>query len=212
MATETVTVPIFPLPNLVFFPETLLPLHIFEPRYKTMIADVLAGDRQLGIVQLRPGWDKDYYGTPPVYKHLTVGAVIRDNRLADGRYDVLVRGVRRVRIKSEAMRGPYRVAEVEPLQEYLPEDKIEEAAEDFARLRRLFDRVVETLPEAFAEVRPASWDDPPPGVLADLLAHTFMDNAYDKQCVLGEPDIARRLRLVTIHVRTLVQQKGSRPA
>jgi Lon protease-like protein len=92
MATETVTVPIFPLPNLVFFPETLLPLHIFEPRYKTMIADVLAGDRQLGIVQLRPGWDKDYYGTPPVYKHLTVGTVIRDNRLADGRYDVLVRG------------------------------------------------------------------------------------------------------------------------
>jgi Lon protease-like protein len=212
MATEIFTVPIFPLPNLVFFPETILPLHVFEPRYKAMIADVLAGDRQLGIVQLRPGWDKDYYGNPPVYKYLTVGEVIKDRQLGDGRYDILVRGRRRARIRGEAMCGLYRVAEVETLEEYLPEAKIEEAAEDFLRLRRLFAQVVEALPEAFADLRPESWEEPSPGVVADLLAHTFMDSAYDKQSILSELDVARRLRLVAIHMRPPVQPKGSRPA
>ncbi|MBV9497422.1 MAG: LON peptidase substrate-binding domain-containing protein, partial [Acidobacteria bacterium] len=61
------SLPLFPLPNLVFFPNTRLPLHIFEPRYREMIADALDSDQRFGIVLLRPGWQDDYYGAPAVH-------------------------------------------------------------------------------------------------------------------------------------------------
>ena len=61
------TIPIFPLPNVVLFPNVFLPLHIFEPRYRAMVADALKGDRMIGMVLLRPGWEGDYEGRPPVY-------------------------------------------------------------------------------------------------------------------------------------------------
>jgi Lon protease-like protein len=60
-------IPIFPLPNVVLFPNVFLPLHIFEPRYKEMVADALAGDRIIGMALLRPGWEGDYEGRPPIY-------------------------------------------------------------------------------------------------------------------------------------------------
>jgi len=59
-------IPMFPLPSVVFFPHTLLPLHIFEARYRQMLADCLAGERRLAVVLLKPGWEADYYGCPPV--------------------------------------------------------------------------------------------------------------------------------------------------
>ena len=59
--------PLFPLPNLVFFPQTRLPLHIFEPRYRQMVADAVASDQRFGIVLLRPGWETDYFGAPAIH-------------------------------------------------------------------------------------------------------------------------------------------------
>ena len=59
--------PLFPLPNVVLFPNVFLPLHIFEPRYREMVADAIAGDRMIGMVLLRPGWENNYEGRPPVY-------------------------------------------------------------------------------------------------------------------------------------------------
>src|SRR5687768_12707370 len=100
MTAHSVTIPIFPLPDLVFFPGTLLPLHIFEPRYKRMISDLLADGRLLGVVQLRPGWDKDYYGNPAVYKVMGVGELVEHRRHADGRYDILLEGKFRGLIRS----------------------------------------------------------------------------------------------------------------
>ena len=61
------TIPIFPLPNAVLFPNVFLPLHIFEPRYREMVADALQGDRIIGMVLLRPGWEADYDGRPAIY-------------------------------------------------------------------------------------------------------------------------------------------------
>ena len=61
------SLPIFPLPSVVLFPNVFLPLHIFEPRYRQMVTDSLAGDRIIGMVTLRPGADEDYDGTPPIY-------------------------------------------------------------------------------------------------------------------------------------------------
>src|SRR5439155_576777 len=60
------SVPLFPLPNVVLFPRAVLPLHIFEERYKEMTAEALAGDRQVAMALLKPGWEKDYYHRPVI--------------------------------------------------------------------------------------------------------------------------------------------------
>jgi Lon protease-like protein len=106
------TLPLFPLPNLVFFPNTRLPLHIFEPRYRQMVADALDSDQRFGIVLLRPGWQDDYYGAPAVHTLGTLGTIEQAVPLDDGRYNILVRGDVRVRILSEESRVPYRMARV----------------------------------------------------------------------------------------------------
>ena len=104
--------PLFPLPNLVFFPETRLPLHVFEPRYRQLVADVIARDQRFGIVLLRPGWESDYFGAPPVYACGTMGRIEQTVPLDDGRYNIVVSGEMRFRIVSEVSREPYRTARV----------------------------------------------------------------------------------------------------
>jgi Lon protease-like protein len=104
--------PLFPLPNLVFFPRTRLPLHVFEQRYRKMVTDAVAADQRFGIVLLRPGWEADYFGTPPIYACGTVGQIEQAVPLEDGRYNILVRGEVRFRVVGEVSREPYRTARV----------------------------------------------------------------------------------------------------
>jgi Lon protease-like protein len=104
--------PLFPLPNLVFFPRTRLPLHVFEPRYREMVADAVAGEGRFGIVLLQPGWEADYFGAPPVYPLGTLGEIEQAVPLDDGRYNILVRGEVRFHIVDEVAREPYRTARV----------------------------------------------------------------------------------------------------
>ena len=105
-------VPLFPLPNLVFFPQTRMPLHIFEPRYRQMIADAVAGEMRFGMVLLRPGWEEDYFGAPAVHPWGTLTIIEQAVPLDDGRFNILVRGEVRIRIVDEVSREPYRVARV----------------------------------------------------------------------------------------------------
>src|SRR3954470_16208806 len=93
--------PLFPLPNVVLFPNVFLPLHVFEPRYRQMTADALAGDRLIGMVLLRPGWEPQYEGNPPVHPVACLGRIVADQRLDDGRYNLLLKGVSRARIVEE---------------------------------------------------------------------------------------------------------------
>ena len=105
--------PIFALPNLVFFPNTRLPLHIFEPRYRQMVSDALERDKRFGIVLLRPGWERDYFGTPPIYEYGTIGTIEQAVPLDDGRFNILVHGDVRFRLIDEVSNEPYRTARVE---------------------------------------------------------------------------------------------------
>ena len=111
------TIPVFPLPNVVLFPQVFLPLHIFEPRYREMIADALGGDRIIGMVLLRPGWEGDYDGRPPVYPIGCAGVITHAERLSDGRYNIVLRGIEKFRIVSEDNSRSYRIAEVETIRE-----------------------------------------------------------------------------------------------
>ena len=107
--------PIFPLPNVVLFPNVFLPLHIFEPRYRDMTAAALATDRMIGMVLLRPGWERDYEGRPAVYGVGCSGVITHAERLPDGRYNIVLRGLERIRILDEDHSQSYRRALVEPL-------------------------------------------------------------------------------------------------
>lgn len=104
--------PIFPLPNVVFFPQTRLPLHIFEPRYRQMVREALETDERIGVVLLEQGWQHQYFGAPPVHSIATLGTIEHALPLDDGRYNILLRGDVRVEIVEEVSRVPYRTARV----------------------------------------------------------------------------------------------------
>jgi len=130
--------PLFPLPNVVLFPNVFLPLHIFEARYREMIADAIASDRMIGMVLLRPGWERDYEGRPAIYPIGCSGVVTHFEKLPDGRYNIVLRGLDRFRIAEEDHQRSYRRAVIDPL----PERTVSE--EDRAMIRRQRSRL-ETL-------------------------------------------------------------------
>ena len=105
-------IPLFPLPNVVFFPRMPLPLHIFEPRYRAMVRDAARGPRLIGMVLLRGDWEKDYAGAPEIFGVGTVGELSRIDELPDGRFDIVLRGLREFVIHRELTRSPYREAVV----------------------------------------------------------------------------------------------------
>jgi uncharacterized protein len=114
------SIPIFPLPSVVLFPNVFLPLHIFEPRYRQMFSEALNGDRMIGMVLLRPGYEADYDGNPPVYATGCSGLITHAERMEDGRYNVVLRGVEKFRITAEEEPAPgrlYRSAVIAPLDE-----------------------------------------------------------------------------------------------
>jgi Lon protease-like protein len=114
-------IPIFPLPNVVLFPSALLPLHIFEPRYRAMVADALESERLIGMVMLRPGWEPHYDRAPEVYPIGCAGFITHADRLPDGRYNIMLRGMEKFRILDErpARDGVerYRIAQIESIKE-----------------------------------------------------------------------------------------------
>ena len=107
-------IPLFPLPNAVLFPGVPLPLHIFEPRYREMVRDVERCEEKLiGMVLLRGEWRKDYYGRPDIYPVGCAGRMVSVEPLPDGRYNILLQGVREFALLGESGEHSYRQGEVE---------------------------------------------------------------------------------------------------
>lgn len=104
--------PIFPLPNVVLFPRLYLPLHIFEPRYRRMVTDAAAGGRCIGMTVLKEGWERDYYGNPPIFDVGCVGRLVTVQTLPDGRFDILLQGLHRFEIRDQFYEKGYREARV----------------------------------------------------------------------------------------------------
>jgi hypothetical protein len=115
------TIPIFPLPDVMLFPNVSRPLHIFEPRYRAMVADALQGDRIIGMVLLRPGYEADYEGRPQVYPIGCAGVITDVEELPDGRFNIVLRGLVKFRVTGEDQSRPYRLAHVDAMPE-LPND------------------------------------------------------------------------------------------
>jgi uncharacterized protein len=134
------SLPIFPLPSVVLFPNVFLPLHIFEPRYRQMIADALAGDRIIGMVTLRQGHDDDYEGSPPIYATGCSGLITHVETLDDGRYNIILRGLEKFSIRSEELPAPgrqYRSAVISPIDESVQATDRDELRRERKKLQSL---------------------------------------------------------------------------
>jgi uncharacterized protein len=188
-ATLPRTIPIFPLPNVVLFPNVVLPLHIFEPRYREMITDALGGDRIIGMVLLRPGWERDYEGRPPVYPIGCAGVITHAERMTDGRYNIALRGMEKFRIAGEDHSRSYRLATVETLTEELTSS---ERAEIRGERRRL-EALLVPQPEgrgADTKVPPSMPDED----LVNALAQYLELEPVEKQALLERAGVLDRCR------------------
>src|SRR4029079_18335038 len=116
-------IPLFPLPETTLFPGVSRPLQIYEPRYKEMIADALKGDRIIGMVRLRAGFEKDYEGRPPIYAIGCAGRIVQSEQLPDGRYLILLQGLTPFRVLGENQRKPYRLGRVEAVPDRIEEQE-----------------------------------------------------------------------------------------
>ena len=112
--------PLFPLPTVVLFPTVFLPLHIFEPRYKQMVARALDGDRIIGMTLLKPGHEEAYEGRPPIFDVGCAGLITHVERQNDGCFNLILRGLEKFRVDVEEPPTdgvPYRIAHVTSFEE-----------------------------------------------------------------------------------------------
>jgi Lon protease-like protein len=196
------TIPIFPLPNAVLFPNVFLPLHIFEPRYRAMVNDALSGDRIIGMVLLQPGHEAEYEGRPPIFPIGCAGVMTHAERLDDGRFNIVLRGMERFRVAGEDDCKPYRIAHVNGLPESVPDA-------DKAELRRHRHRLEGLL--AAAMERSGSEPRFPPAVpdedLVNALAQYLELDPLERQALLEREGVLARCRALIelLEIKTLAR-------
>jgi len=181
------TIPIFPLPNAVLFPNVFMPLHIFEPRYRAMVKDALAGDRIIGMVLLRAGFERDYEGRPSIFPVGCAGVITHSEPLQDGRFNIVLKGIEKFRVSSEDSSKPYRLATIDSLPELVPDA-------DRTELRRLRLRL-ETLLAAAVEREGGDPKFPPAVVDEDLvnaLAQYLGLEPLERQALLEREGVLAR--------------------
>jgi uncharacterized protein len=201
---------LFPLPNLVMYPHVMQPLHIFEERYREMLEDALAGDRLIAMALLKPGWETDYESRPPIARYACLGKVVTHHRLPDGRYNLLLMGVGRIRILNE-IEPPrsFRQAKVELLRETFEEEsslRIEELQRD---LLVAFQRFLPCGCQAPEQLREMLADHLPLGMLTDLAAYALPLSVSMKQRLLAESRVDLRAQIL---LEQLEAQAGQEPA
>jgi Lon protease-like protein len=183
---------LFPLPEVVLFPHALLPLHIFEPRYRQMTEDALAGDRLVTMVRIRPAPPGLPWVEPVAITDVgCVGKIVQHERLADGRFNFLLLGCKRVRLKREIPSEKlYRIAEAE----------IMEDEETGLALGPRRNDLIELFREVLAERRQLDPDlktlldsSVPLGVLTDIIAHALGLPSEIRQHLLAEPNVDGRV-------------------
>jgi Lon protease-like protein len=191
--------PMFPLPGVVLFPHALLPLHIFEDRYRAMTRDVLAGRRCLAVGLIAPGENVEA-DKPAVRRVAGVGEIVMAHELPDGRYNLVLRGRARVRIDEELDSDrPYRVVSATALPD-LPSADDGDLVEAAETLRALVGRLADAIPEGGELLRHVVAAQETPVELVDVVAAALVDDAGLRQRLLETREIGKRLERVSAEV------------
>jgi Lon protease-like protein len=191
---------LFPLPNLVLFPQVVQPLHIFEPRYRQLTAHALASDRYLALALLKPGWETAYEGNPAIHAIVCLGRIVADQLLEDGRYNLLLRGVSRARIVKELTGSTlYRNARVELLADVNPPAvaAASELRKKLARLARAWLPQQKPLRDQLDELFASELDV---GTLCDVFGFALPVPLEFKQQLLETADVERRAQQLLAHL------------
>ena len=195
------TARLFPLPNLVLFPHVMQPLHVFEPRYCDLLEAAVAGDRLIAMATLAPGWEKEYEGRPAVFPVACLSRVSVYRRLAKGGYNVLLVGLRRVRLVRELPPArSYREAEAELCEDCYPGDEAGARAEVQRRLRHAFLRILPDVPQAHDQLEQLLGSDIPLGVLTDIISYMMDIDLRQKEALLAETSVLHRARRLLEHL------------
>lgn len=205
-------IPMFPLPNCVLFPGVVQPLHIFEPRYREMMEEALEDQCALAMALLKPGWEKDYYGRPPIFEMVCVGRVVAHERVEDGKFNLLLHGVARAKVLSEQRRGMYRVAMLEVVKETVdPSPGGGCSHEQMQRkvLREMFEKTPLRELTVAPMVATLFEEQAPIGRLVDTLAFTLVQDVMIKQRLLEELDPLTRGELLLRELVGLAAKLGT---
>ncbi|HVY40505.1 MAG TPA: LON peptidase substrate-binding domain-containing protein [Polyangia bacterium] len=205
-------VPLFPLPNAVLFPHALLPLHIFEERYRVMTRDILTGSRCLAIGLIAPG-SSDEEEAPAVLPIAGVGEVVMAHELPDGRFNLVVRGRARVQIEQELVSDrPYRLVAATELPDFRVANPAEIADAD-QTLRALIGRLADAIPEGGELLRQVIAAQETPAELVDGVASALIVDPALRQRLLETRDVGQRLERVSAEVVAMTARlTGPSPA
>jgi Lon protease-like protein len=195
--SAVIQIPIFPLPDVVLFPHTMLPLHIFEPRYRQMVKDCLAGDKRLAMGLLKAGWEKDYYGRPPIHAIAGAGEITQCQELSDGRFNILVRGIMRIGITTELPPDlPYRVVRAKPLADRYTGEKPDALALRVERLKVFYLRILAEMNKGHGEAAKLFGGVKDPGIVVDRIAGAIIPDTEARQRILECVEVPARASLV----------------
>ena len=180
---------VFPLPQVVLFPGALMPLHIFEPRYRAMTRDVLGSTRKLCVAQIPEDHRIDENGQPEVAGVVGVGEIVKCDALPDGRFNILIEGKARARIAELPFRRPYRRAKLTIL------DTCDDCADD--ALVRALVATATTVAGAVRQCHPAFQFNLPEGgdaaAIVDACAHYLVMDGSERQKLLETLNVDERI-------------------
>lgn len=185
-------IPLFPLSTVVFFPNTLLPLHIFEPRYKRMVNDVINTEKIIGMALLKPGWEDNYYENPEVFNVVGMGRIVSSETFEDGRINIVLYGLKRVKIVEIIENLPYRLARVDIVNDLHGSDE--------ESLRARIDELISKWNLLIEDTEKSHKIDIntmlPMESLTDALATLIFSNVFEKQVLLEEPNVHKRAEII----------------
>lgn len=201
-AQELDALPVFPLPRVVFFPGTILPLHLFERRYRAMAEACVApgGPRAMAVVLLAPGWEDDYEGRPPIHAVAGAGRIVLHERLADGTHNILLSGMHRVQL-DELPPGdePFRRARARVIS-----DHGSAVRTDVQALWSCASAVAAIVRREHADFELGVTPDEAPAHMADQITDRLVARPDLRQRILEAADVGARVQLATQAVGELL--------
>jgi ATP-dependent Lon protease len=191
------TARLFPVPGLVMFPHVMQPLHVFEPRYCDLLGDAARDDRLIAMPTLAPGWERDYEGRPALGAVACLGRIVASKPLGNGTHNLLLVGMRRVRLLREVpSTRSYREAEVEVCEDVYPAGQEVYQRVLTRELHRAMGQVLPGLPQAREQLDQLLRGEVSLGVLTDVIAYALDLSLAQKESLLAETNVHRRGELL----------------
>lgn len=197
---------VFPLPRTVFFPGTVLPLHIFEERYRAMVRHCIRTQHMaIAVALLKPGYESSYEGRPPIHRICGVGRIENHEELPDGRFNLVLRGMARVQLTELPEADlPFRLARAEVLESRQGADR--PSKEALTTLLSTASLVATVVRKQHADFSLGIAPDDPPHQIADTLADRLLADPEARQDVLETLDIPTRIHKLTGHIASVLGQ------